>query len=116
MVLNLEGTPSPEVLDLIAERFRALAEPVRLQILMVLAKGERTVGEVVEATGCKQANVSKHLGLLLDEGLVARRKDGMNAWYRIADPSVLELCSVVCRSVEKRIDSQQRALSTFTRR
>lgn len=116
MTPRFAENPSPEVLDLIAERFRALSEPVRLQILMVLSAGEKTVGEVVDATGCKQANISKHLGLLLDDGIVIRRKDGMSAYYQIADSSVLELCAVVCRSVERRLESQQKALTTFTRR
>lgn len=116
MTPRFDEHPSPEVLDLIAGRFRALSEPVRLQIVMVLSGGERTVGEIVEATGCKQANISKHLSLLLDDGIVMRRKEGMSAYYRIADASVLELCGVVCRSVEQRLESQQRALTTFTRR
>ena len=71
-------TLTPEMLALVAERLRALAEPARLQILNELRSGEHTVTELVEATGLGQANVSKHLRLLLAAGFVGRRKDGLS--------------------------------------
>ena len=81
----------------VARRFRTLGEPVRLRLLNVLQEhGERTVGDLVAATGQSQANVSKHLRVLLDEGLVARRQEGLYAFYRIADPTVASLCLLVC--------------------
>jgi len=99
-----------EALDMIAARFRVLAEPMRLRILNTLGEGELTVGELVEATGAGQANVSKHLGLLLDAGIVRRRKEGLNAFYSIADQSIFDLCEVVCSSLGERFAAQQRAL------
>jgi ArsR family transcriptional regulator len=103
---------SPEILDLIAARFRVLAEPARLRILNVLMEGERSVSELVEETGLNQANASKHLGLLRSSGYVERRKDGLYAIYSVADPSVKELCDIMCGRLEAQIEEQSAILST----
>ena len=87
---------TPDVLELVAERFKVLAEPARLQILNALRGGEQTVTELIEATGIKQANVSKHLQLLHTAGFVGRRKEGLHVYYHIADEGVFELCHLVC--------------------
>jgi ArsR family transcriptional regulator len=92
-----------EVLDRVAARFRALGDPSRLRILDTLLRGERSVGEIERATGLAQANVSRHLGLLRQEGLVARRAEGNRALYRVADPSVARLCDLVCGSLARRL-------------
>jgi len=92
---------SPEQLQCIADRFKALAEPSRLQILHALQAGERTVSEVLERTGLGQANVSKHLQVLYTMGFVQRRKDGVSIYYRLADNDVLKLCQLVCGRVER---------------
>lgn len=70
----------------VAARFRALAEPARLQILSALQEGERTVGDLVRATGLRQASVSKHVQVLYANGYVARRRQGMFVWVWIDDP------------------------------
>jgi DNA-binding transcriptional ArsR family regulator len=88
-----------EMMDLIAERFRALGEPARLQILDALREGERTVGELMTATGLGQANASKHLQLLHSLGFVERRKEGLFVHYRLADDSVFQLCDIMCGRV-----------------
>lgn len=102
-------TLPPEILDLIAERFRVLAEPARLRILNTLMEGERTVSELVEHTALNQANVSKHLRILRASGFVGRRKEGLYAFYEIADPSVEVLCDVMCGRLEEQAE-EQRAL------
>src|SRR5215467_5684643 len=89
---------------MIAERFKVLAEPMRLRILHALWDDERTVGDIIDAVDGLQANVSKHLGVLQQAGLVSRRKEGLRVFYRIADPSVFELCEVVCESLHDRLD------------
>lgn len=94
----------------VACRFRVLAEPLRLRLLHALRRGERTVTALVEELGARQANVSKHLAVLHQEGLVARRRDGLNSYYRIADPSVFKLCDLVCGRIEARATQQARAL------
>lgn len=92
-----------DFLDLIAEKFRMLADPTRLAILRCLMQGERNVGQVVEGTGRSQANVSKHLKLLTDSGLVDRRKSGLQVFYRIDDPIVERLCDLVCETIVREI-------------
>ena len=77
-----------------------LAEPVRLKLLRSLMAENLTVSELVEATNCKQANVSKHLALLLSSGLVERTKEGTSARYSITDPFLKEVCSLVCGRTE----------------
>jgi ArsR family transcriptional regulator len=104
---------TPETFELIATRFRVLAEPMRLRILHALGEGEMTVGELVEALGAGQANVSKHLGLLLDAGIVRRRKEGLNAFYAIADETIFALCELVCSSLEERLAVQRAAVIRY---
>lgn len=105
---------SEEAFALIAARFRALAEPMRLRILHALGTDELSVGDLVEATGGGQANVSKHLAILLDAHLVTRRKEGLNVFYRVADETVFDLCDAVCRSLGERLAAQHNAVRRFT--
>jgi DNA-binding transcriptional ArsR family regulator len=91
---------STEQLGFIADRFKALSEPSRLEILNTLREGERTVSEILEATGLGQTNVSKHLQLLYASGFVDRRKDGVSTYYRLADGDVLRLCELMCGRLE----------------
>ncbi len=98
-------------LALVAERFRVLAEPARLQLLQALMAGERSVGELTAATGLSQANVSKHLQLLLANDLVARRKEGLFAYYHLADESVFQLCELVCSRLAESTRERQRRLA-----
>lgn len=84
-------------LEMVAARFGALAEPMRLRILQALEGGEMTVTGLVGTTGAGQANVSRHLRVLMEAGMVARRREGLNAFYRISDPAIFELCELVCR-------------------
>lgn len=102
---------SPQLLELVAERFKALAEPARLQILDQLRDREMTVTELVEATGMGQANVSKHLALLLNLGFVARRKEGLFAHYTLADERVFRLCDLMCARLESEVATRRKALA-----
>jgi DNA-binding transcriptional ArsR family regulator len=99
-----------EAAEIIAARFRLFGEPMRLRILIALGEKELTVTEVVEATGGHQANISKHLGILLDSGVVRRRKEGVLAYYSVADPTAIELCATVCRSLQQHFESQKAAV------
>jgi DNA-binding transcriptional ArsR family regulator len=87
---------TPQLMRTIAERFKVLAEPARLQLLNALRKGETTVSELVERTGLGQANVSKHLQLLHAHGFVTRRKDGLYVHYRVSNDEVFVLCDIMC--------------------
>ena len=93
---------SDRMLALVARRFRTLGEPYRLRLLQELEAGERSVGELVAALEGNQPNISKHLQILSDAGLVARRRQGTSIFYAISDPVVSKLCALVCSSeVEK---------------
>ncbi|MGI8508160.1 MAG: ArsR/SmtB family transcription factor [Gemmatimonadaceae bacterium] len=102
---------TPEVLVMIAERFKALAEPARLQILNCLRSGEMTVTELVEETGLGQANVSKHLQVLHTMGFVGRRKEGLFVFYNLADRNVFQLCDVMCVRLESEMKARSKLLA-----
>ena len=99
-----------EALEVLAIRFRLLSEPTRLRLLCMLSGGERCVGELADVLGCTQANVSKHLGLLAHEGLVARRKAGLNTYYSVADESVFALCDSAWASLREHLDARAQAV------
>ena len=105
-------TLTPEVLTLVAERFKALGEPARLQLLRCLQGGELSVNELVEETGLGQANVSKHLQLLHAMGFVTRRKEGLFVYYALADRNVFKLCDLMCGRIEAQLEAQQRLLAS----
>jgi DNA-binding transcriptional ArsR family regulator len=107
MVATMPQTPHPlpdDLVELIARRFRVLAEPTRIRLLDVLRDGAATVAELQEATGSSQQNVSKHLGVLLQAGIVGRRKEGNFARYEIADDSVFALCDQVCGGLRRQLE------------
>ena len=87
---------TPELIEIVAGRFKALGEGGRLQILDVLRDGEMTVGELSDELGLGQANVSKHLQLLHSLGFVRRRKDGLFVYYAVANRDVFRLCDIMC--------------------
>jgi len=94
----------------VARRFRALADPTRLSLLYELSSGPCSVGDLVAATGVSQPTVSRQLGVLLDEGLVERERQGNQVFYAVRDPSVFSLCELVCGSIRKTADARLRAL------
>ncbi len=104
---------APEMLALIAERFKALAEPARLKILSTLRNGESSVSELIDRTELGQANLSKHLQLLHRMGFVDRRKDGLFVYYRLADDDVFRLCDIMCGRLEREAGSRARMLSAI---
>ena len=107
---------SSDALELIAARFKVLGEPTRLRILQELNERERSIGELTEILQLSQPNVSKHVRLLQDAGLVARRQEGNTVYCSIADPSVHELCAVVCGSLRERLSAQASQLKPGRRR
>ena len=96
----------PEVLQQVAEYFGLLSEPMRLRLLNLLRDGEKCVQELVEATQTSQANVSKHLKIMWQAGILTRRSAGTSAYYRIEDDMIFELCNLVCDRLSTRIEQQ----------
>jgi DNA-binding transcriptional ArsR family regulator len=109
--------PSPIPVDLaemIAARLRVIGDPTRIRILDLLREGELSVAHLTERLETSQQNVSKHLGILLQAGIVSRRKDGTSSYYRVADQTVFDLCEQVCGGLQVRL-SELNALVEGTR-
>ncbi|HSJ17637.1 MAG TPA: metalloregulator ArsR/SmtB family transcription factor [Solirubrobacterales bacterium] len=106
--------PDPLV-ELISQRFRVLGEPMRIKLLDHLREGEATVGGLVEATGASQQNVSRHLRVLLDAGLVSRAREGNFARYAVADEGVFRLCEEVCGGMRERLAEIEAVIEGATR-
>lgn len=104
-------TMTPEMLELVAQRFRLLADPMRLRILHELQEGELSVGELVERTGASQPNVSKHLTSLRGLQMVMRRQEGNMAYFSIAAPYIFNLCNTVCSSMRDELEEKKCLLS-----
>ena len=105
-VANEASIPNPlpePLIDLIARRFRVLGEPTRIRLLDLLREHDATVTELHEALGASQQNVSKHLGVLLQAGIVRRTKEGTSARYAIADDGVFALCEHVCGGLRRQL-------------
>ena len=99
-----------EALELVAERFRVLAEPLRLRILQLLRSGEKNISELTALLGTTQPNVSKHVRILQEAGLLGRRQAGNATYCFVSDDSVFELCDVVCTSLYERMSARARVL------
>lgn len=102
--------PDP-LIELIAQRFRVLGEPMRIKLLDALRDGDASVGELVERLGASQQNVSKHLGVLHQAGIVTRTKEGTFVRYAIADAGVFQLCEQVCGGLRQQISELDQILA-----
>ena len=107
---------SPDAVELVAARFRILGEPIRIQILQAMQAGERNVSELVADVGSTQPNISKHLRILQDARFVARRQNGNNVYYSIADPTVFDLCDAVCGSLGTQLTRHATLVDELQRR
>jgi DNA-binding transcriptional ArsR family regulator len=104
--VNVSSIPHPlpdALVELVAERFRVLGEPMRIKLLDRLREGDATVNELQEALGASQQNISKHLGILRSAGMVVRTKHGNQSRYSISDPAVFELCDQVCGGARRQL-------------
>ena len=96
-VKSFRPPPGDRMVESITRRFRVLGDPLRLRILWVLENGERSVNGVAEELGANQSNVSRHLRILDDSGILSNRRAGNQVFYSIADPVIFKLCDLVCR-------------------
>ena len=101
---------SLESLELVANFFKVLSEPSRLQIVCVLKSGPHNVTEIIEETGLGQANVSKHLKLLAQAGIVSREPRGVSAYYQISNQSFFQLCEIVCETLSIQLNEQNKQI------
>ena len=102
---------SEPLIELIAQRFRVLGDPMRIRILEALHAGPLTIGELTEQLDAGQQNVSKHVGVLARAGLIAREKDGTRVRCSIADASVFELCEIVCGGLREQVAELDRIVA-----
>lgn len=106
---------SDEALALVARRFAALAEPMRLKLIQTLMRGELNVNALVEEVDGTQANVSRHLQTLMQANILSRRKEGLQVFYAICDPTIAKLCELVCGSLEKQLMKQADSFAASAR-
>lgn len=102
-----------QAIEHVAQYFQLLAEPTRLKALNALRTQEHNVGELAELLGCTTANISKHLSLLANHGLVAKETRGNASYFRIANPAIFELCDLVCGQVGERFAAQAAMAAKF---
>lgn len=102
---------SPSALGLVADFFKVLSESSRLNIVCCLRSGAKNVSEIIEETKLGQANVSKHLKMLAQVGIVSRTQKGINVYYQISNPFVFELCDLVCNSLSIQFQEQYNQIS-----
>jgi DNA-binding transcriptional ArsR family regulator len=100
----------PDLLALVADRFKALSDQARLCLLQALRGGPLTVSELVAVSGMGQANVSRHLAILHANGLVTRERDGVYVRYSLADEDVLKLCDLVCGRLEGELSARRKVI------
>jgi len=102
---------TPEALKLIANRFKVLSDPIRLQILHHLQEGEMSVGDLALAVETSQPNVSKHLKILQREGILVRNQHGNTVYYEISDQTIFALCETVCDALEEKLKEDARVFA-----
>ncbi len=112
--MKLAQSVPPEVVQQLAQYFSVLGEPMRLRLLNLLRDGEKCVQDLVEASETSQANVSKHLKVMLQAGILSRRTEGTSAYYSVEDELIFELCHLVCDRLAGRIEQQARNFRSFT--
>ena len=110
--MTMENIP-PEALEEVADYFKVLSEPTRLQLLNILRQGEKSVGELAKECGFAIANISRHLSILTAHGLIARESRGTSAFYKIDDESVYDLCDLVCGNIAKRFEKTAASKQVF---
>jgi DNA-binding transcriptional ArsR family regulator len=112
--MKLSESVPTEVIQQVAEYFSVLGEPMRLRILNLLKDGEKCVQDLVDATETSQANVSKHLKVMLQAGILTRRSEGTSAYYSVSDDLTFDLCTMVCDRLATRIEQQARHFRAFS--
>jgi DNA-binding transcriptional ArsR family regulator len=93
--------------DAVAAYFSVLSEPTRLRIMHAICEQEKTVSQIVEELGATQTNISRHLNMMHRSGVLARRKEGNQVYYRAADAEMVEICRSVCSRIAAQLDEKK---------
>lgn len=102
---------TPKALEQIADYFKVLSDPTRLQILSLLGDGEYNVGELAKQCNFTSANISRHLSMLSQHGLIVRTSRGTSVYYQLTDQSPYALCNLVCENINRKINTQKQAFA-----
>ena len=98
---------SDNVFEALAARFRVLSEPMRLKIMHAVCRQEMSVSQIVDELGATQTNISRHLGMMHRGGVLARRKEGAQVYYRLADATMADICRTVCSRIAGQLEARQ---------
>ncbi|MHB8666853.1 MAG: ArsR/SmtB family transcription factor [Burkholderiales bacterium] len=102
-------------IDAVASYFGVLSEPTRIRIMHAICEDEKTVSQIVEELGASQTNVSRHLGIMHRSGVLSRRKEGNQVYYRTADAAMVDLCRSVCKRISERMEEKMPLRSELLR-
>ena len=103
MATMTKPSPKQQLFAHLARAGKGIAHPSRLELIEAMAQGEKSVEALSRACGLAFSNVSHHLQILKDCGLAVSRKEGLQVFYAIADPSIFKLCDLVCGSLEQKL-------------
>ncbi len=101
--------------ELQSEVCKTLASPKRLEIINGLKDGEKTVGELVEILGVPKANVSQHLAVMRLKGILKSRREGVSIYYRIANPKVVQACSLMREVLTEQMKERSKLIDIIDR-
>src|SRR5574341_2160217 len=87
--------PDSQIYELHASICKTLANPKRLEVIDRLRDREQSVGELAEAMKISQANLSQHLAVMRQKGIVATRREGLNVYYRLSNPKIIKACDLM---------------------
>ena len=96
-----------QIFAIVARNFRMLSEPTRLKVLHAICREEKCVSDIIAETGITQTNASRHLRIMHETGMLARRREGSQIFYRVVDQMYVELCRTVCIQVAAREEPYQ---------
>ncbi|MDA4134374.1 MAG: metalloregulator ArsR/SmtB family transcription factor [Thaumarchaeota archaeon] len=113
MHANQVDDAEAELFHIQAEFCRGLAHPKRMQIISTLKAGEMSVSELAQVTGIKQANLSQHLTILRQLGILSKRRDGLNIFYSISDERITQACELVRTTIRQRLHRTNRILEVI---
>jgi len=101
--------------ELQSEVCKTLASAKRLEIISALKEGEKTVGELVEILGVPKANVSQHLAVMRNKGILNSRRDGVNIYYSIANPKVIQACMLMREVLTEQMQEKSKLIDIVSR-
>ncbi len=101
------------IYHLLSDTCKALSHPIRIEIIELLGKGELGFSEISERTGVAKSNLSQHLSVMVERGILRQRKEGLNSYFRLSSQKVTEACQLIREVLIERLEKTQEILKTF---